>query len=213
MNKSAKRKRSSDNLQGLLHESQPKSAPEVSSTARALPERSISNAIVLLVLALGKICEWKDPLPGPIPSSPPGEAGKGQGGTNTPSMMQTDSPPATTISSVQSPTGIMSPAANPTLGTSSPSGGLRMALSNRSYSSQPSPGDRRQAEKNVEVIPGLAYFAYATDTLGNLQGGNDLPHVQACLLAGLFAGQLAHGFASHAWITQACRACQVLIRP
>jgi hypothetical protein len=213
MNKGAKRKRSSDNMPGLLQEATVKIATETSFTARSLPERSISNAIVLLVLALGKICDWKQPLPGPIPNSPPAEVGKGQGSASTPSMMQTDSPPATTISSTQSPTGLASPANNAAMASVSPSGGVRMAISNRSYSSQPTSGERRDADKNIEVIPGLAYYAYATDILGNVQGGNDLPHVQACLLAGLFAGQLAHGFASHAWINQACRACQVLIRP
>lgn len=65
----------------------------------------------------------------------------------------------------------------------------------------------------MEVIPGLAYYAYATDILGNLQGGNGLAHVQAGLLAGLYAGQLAHPFQSHGWISQASRACQVLVRP
>jgi hypothetical protein len=211
MNKSVKRKRSNENMPGLVQEPPPKPAPETSFTNRSLPERSISNAIVLLVLALGKICEWKEPLPGPIPNSPPGEGTKAAG-TNNSSMMQTDSPPASTVSSAQSPIGMVSPANNAVVGFNSPSGGVRMALSNRSYSSQPAT-DRQGAEKNMEVIPGLAYYAYATDILGNVQGGNDLAHVQACLLAGLFAGQLAHGFASHAWINQACRACQVLIRP
>ncbi|OXV07880.1 hypothetical protein Egran_04356 [Elaphomyces granulatus] len=102
--------------------------------------KSIDNAIVLLVLALGAICEWRDkPLPGPVSDSAGG------------------------------------------------------AL-------------------NVDIIPGLVYYAYATDILGNLQGGNDLPHVQAALLASLYAGQLAHSFQSHGWISQASRACQVLIR-
>ena len=83
----------------------------------------------------------------------------------------------------------------------------------RSYSTQQTQPTERPLEKNNDVIPGMAYFSYATDILGNTQGGNDIPHVQASLLAGLYAGQLAHTFTSHAWITQACRACQVLIRP
>ena len=87
-----------------------------------------------------------------------------------------------------------------------------MTISSRSQSNQRLPNGRRDPKKNVEVIPGLAYYAYATDILGNLQGGNDLPHVQACLLASLYAGQLAHVFTAHAWIHQACRACEVLIR-
>lgn len=64
----------------------------------------------------------------------------------------------------------------------------------------------------MDVIPGLAYYGYATQILGSLQGANGLPHVQAALLAGLYAGQLAHPFQSHGWIYQAARACQVLVR-
>ena len=63
----------------------------------------------------------------------------------------------------------------------------------------------------MDVIPGLAYYRYAAQILG-LQGGNGLPHVQAALLAGLYAGQLAHPFQSHRWIYQAAGACQVLVR-
>ena len=68
-------------------------------------------------------------------------------------------------------------------------------------------------ERDVDIIPGLAYYKYATQILGSLQGGNSLPHVQAALLAGLYAGQLAHPFQSHGWINQASRACQVLVQP
>ena len=42
------------------------------------------------------------------------------------------------------------------------------------------------------VLPGLAYYGYAAQILGGLQGNNDLPHVQAALLAGLYTDQLAH---------------------
>lgn len=37
--------------------------------------------------------------------------------------------------------------------------------------------------------------------------------MQAGLLAGLYAGQLAHPFQSYGWISQAARACRVLFRP
>ncbi|ODM21094.1 hypothetical protein SI65_04147 [Aspergillus cristatus] len=100
-------------------------------------ERSIDNAVILLVLALGSICECHDcPLPGPV----------------------------------------------------------------------------SRGHCNVDVIPGLAYYGYATQILGSLQGGNGLPHVQAALLASLYAGQLAHPFQSHGWICQAAWACQVLVQ-
>ena len=109
---------------------------------RELPshiELSVDNAVILLVLALGSICECRDcPVSGPVLWS-----------------------------------------------------------------------DHK--ERNMDVIPGLAYYRYAAQILG-LQGGNGLPHVQAALLAGLYAGQLAHPFQSHRWIYQAAGACQVLVR-
>ncbi|KXG51317.1 uncharacterized protein PGRI_093290 [Penicillium griseofulvum] len=62
------------------------------------------------------------------------------------------------------------------------------------------------------IFPGQTLYGYATIILGHLQGGNDLEHIHAALLAGLYMGQLAHPFQSHSWISQACRACQVLVR-
>jgi hypothetical protein len=64
----------------------------------------------------------------------------------------------------------------------------------------------------MEVTPGLAYYALGSEIMGILRGGYDLPHVQASLLAGLYMGQLAQVFTSHDWITQAGKACQVLIK-
>ncbi|CDM33279.1 transcriptional regulator family: Fungal Specific TF [Penicillium roqueforti] len=66
---------------------------------------------------------------------------------------------------------------------------------------------------NNQSIPGITLYRYATGILSHLQGANELEHVQAGLLAGLYAGQLAHPFQSHSWISQASRACQVLTRP
>ena len=66
--------------------------------------------------------------------------------------------------------------------------------------------------RNVDLIPGLSYYAPATDILGNLHGSNDLFYVQAYLLAGLFMGQLARPFESFNWIASACRGCRFLVR-
>lgn len=131
----AKRKRSKDR-------SLPSSVGVVrpDRTLQRRIEQSIDNAVILLVLALGSICEYRHcPVPAPVSQ------------------------------------------------------------------------DYRK-ERDVDIIPGLAYYKYATQILGSLQGGNGLPHVQAALLAGLYAGQLAHPFQSHGWINQAARACQVLVR-
>jgi hypothetical protein len=63
----------------------------------------------------------------------------------------------------------------------------------------------------MDVIPGLAYFAVAAGILGELPGGGDVAHIQANLLAGLYMGQLARIIASHFFISNACKACQVRV--
>jgi hypothetical protein len=65
--------------------------------------------------------------------------------------------------------------------------------------------------KNMDAIPGLAYFAKAADILGELPGGSDISHVQANLLAGLYMGQLARIIPSYYYINKACNAVQILI--
>jgi hypothetical protein len=60
-------------------------------------------------------------------------------------------------------------------------------------------------------VPGLALYAYASSILGDLKGGSGLLHVQAYLLAALYTGQCMYAYASHAWIHEASRACQILI--
>ena len=69
----------------------------------------------------------------------------------------------------------------------------------------------RKGDRNVDVVPGLAYFAYATDILGGLQG-NDLPFMQANLLAALYTAQLACVIESWIWIRHACRICGFLVQ-
>lgn len=118
-------------------------------------EQSIDNAVVLLVLALGSICECRcRPVPGPVTDKPQDH------GQVVPSRNDADT------------------------------WNLR----------------------NMDIIPGLAYYGYATQILGGLLGANGLPHAQAALLAALYAGQLAHPFQSHGWVYQAARACQVLVQ-
>lgn len=171
------------------------------STTKPLLERSISTAIVLLVMALGKICAYPKPLPGPLKDD------AREAPSAVPRSFSPHSPMATT-SLRASPT---SSQASPYNVIMSPRSTVRMStLSRRSSAEDVSaalPG-----MKNADQIPGLAYFAQATDILGNLHAGNELPHVQAFLLAGLYAGQLACTFENWSWVNTACRACRVLIR-
>jgi hypothetical protein len=202
----AKRKRSSETLPPGWYDMQPSPTSNPERTASRRIEKSIENAIILLVLALGAICEWRDkPLPGPA---------KDHGAEiSAASTSRSVLSPAVSDSALQSSGAFCSPSSHsfPSPGGAEshkplPGRSVSAGLSGREVSDF-------SPTRNMDIIPGLAYYAYATDILGNLQGGNNLLHVQAALLAGLYAGQLAHPFQSHGWIFQASRACQVLIRP
>ena len=160
-------------------ESQPD--PNASGTGRYSEqplERRVSTAIVLLVMALGKIFEHKADLPGPIPEVRKEKFSPG----NTSSPHSHTPSPATAVSS--------------------PASIVEQRLSSPLI---------RKNDRNFDIIPGLAYFARATEMLGGIQG-NDLPHVQANLLAALYTSQLACTIESWTWIHHACRACHFLVR-
>ncbi|KAL8691895.1 MAG: hypothetical protein Q9218_002963 [Villophora microphyllina] len=168
-------------------------------------EHSISTAIILLVMALGRIAEWKEPLPGPV-------------------YVPGDHPEATAASRpLYSPSRPHASHRSPSASTETSPKSSNYAATNPSISSLLS-GDRTDISsprlwaddasqpRNVDVIPGLVYYAKATDILGNVFGLNDLTQVQAHLLAGLFAGQLARTFESWSWIHSACIACRFIVR-
>lgn len=194
LNKSKKRKQSFDESIPSTNQNPP--SPRI----QVAVERSVGNAIVLLVMALGKICSWTKPLPGPISSAPSPFPSGAHVDAFSPQMLN----PYTQSPITTNPSGNNGYASPPAGSLSSPSG-----LSSRTTTS-----DRHETKelRNVDVIPGLAYYTMASDILGELQGGSDVSHVQACLLAGLYAGQLVHPIVSHAWISQAGRACQILIK-
>ena len=166
-------------------------------------ERRISNAIVLLVMALGKICEHKNDLPGPAADKqrespyPVSYSPSNQGSPASVSLKPSPSPSTASVYN----------------NARSPQSELHARIWVRGISEENSPQTRQFKDfRNVDVIPGLAYFAYATDILGNQHGGLDLPHVQANLLAGLYMGQLACTFESWSWITTACSICNYMVR-
>jgi hypothetical protein len=132
-------------------------------------------------MALGKICEYKGPLPGPVKQNDIYHSSQ-----KDPNLMAKPSP---TPSSISLP---------------SPLSDLSRRSSN--YSQEFSPG------YDVDIVPGLAYFARAAEILGTLIGGQDLMHVQAFLLASLYASQMACVLEAWTWIQNACRACHFLIR-
>ncbi|KAI9891276.1 MAG: hypothetical protein M1814_002966 [Vezdaea aestivalis] len=183
LNPGVKRKRSEQ-------QQQPASKQRVRDPGFAI-ERSVTTAIVLLILALGKICQHKEWLPGPVPTTTKSNQGfspAASSSTESPGSIK-HSPSATSFQ----PGPMSAPSATDT--------------SNRRASI-----DRQTSLMNVDVIPGLAYYTYACEILGSVIGGNDLPHVQAFLLAGLYAGQLCRVIESWKWINIACTACQLTIQ-
>ncbi|MCJ1295581.1 hypothetical protein MMC34_007144 [Xylographa carneopallida] len=163
-------------------------------------ERRTSTAIVLLVMALGKICEHRGPLPGPVPEN------------------QRESLYRDHILRPESPSYYESPRIkpSPTPSSASPSSGVSElrtgATSRRSSTEHQSLPQPHRPERNVDIIPGLAYFARAVEILGALNGCQDLMYVQACLLASLYTSQMVCVLESWSWIQNACRACRFLIR-
>ena len=159
-----------------------------SSSMKRLPERSIGNAIILLVLALGKVCEHKKVLPGPVGEIP--------SPLEHPSQFVKRSPGSS----------------NATLGGSPFSDGMYHIQRGRQHSTDAMFERKDTNLRNIDILPGLAYYAYATDILGNLHGGNEVAHAQAFLLAGLYMGQYARVLESWSWIYSACRVCGILIK-
>ena len=181
-----KRKRDADNSPGSFDHLSTSMPPRPQRRNPGDPvdiEHSIANAIVLLVMALGKICTHKGPLPG----------------CPQPAAVSTSTPHHNNFSD-----GLASSASAP----SSPAHG-RQAKLGETQAAISSPSDPRG--KNMDVIPGLAYFAQGADILGELPGGSSVSHVQANILAGLYMGQLARIIPAHYYFSNACRGCIVLI--
>jgi hypothetical protein len=108
--------------------------------------RSLRNAIVLLVLAVGKVCAYTDQLPSPSSDKH----------TNT----DTD--------------------------------------------------DNRP--RNVHILPGMGYFAYATEIFSSQHGGNTVAHAQAMILMALYLGQYVRVMESWSWINNACRVTMIHVK-
>lgn len=176
-----------------------------SMSPKILLDRSPQTALTLLVMALGKICEHRGPLPGPVGEGSREPSNVVVANACSPMGERIDSPPPT-YTMRQSPSSL----SHSTVNTSAPSplGPARFGLSSPRSSVGELPGNTR----NVDVIPGLAYYAQASDILGNLTGFHELINAQCCLLAGLYAGQLASTLESLTWIQSASRICRLLVK-
>ncbi|EXL39184.1 hypothetical protein FOCG_18203 [Fusarium oxysporum f. sp. radicis-lycopersici 26381] len=205
--------------------------PAPSRTGR--PDRSIHTALVLTVLALGKVCLHRDKVPDAVhPTEPlPPRSPAIRNGAIPPSPNQ-GSPPA--YSSHYYSSGLPSPkeqdrkmhrrrssihGAGAFRSDSSPKKNCEEQdrKMHRRRSSIHGAGAFRSdssPKKNCEVIPGLEYFAYATDILGNHTGAyNNMKNVYANIFAGLYHGQLGRPMESFAFIHTASHKLQVIMRP
>ncbi|KAM0361002.1 hypothetical protein ACHAPK_011813, partial [Fusarium culmorum] len=167
------------------------------------PDRSIHSALVLTVLALGKVCLHRDNVPDIFhstePTLPHGSPAI-RNGAIPPSPNQ-GSPPG--YSSHPHSSGLPSPK-EPERNIHSRRSSIRGVDRFRSGYS---------LKKNYEVIPGLEYFAYATDILGNHLGAYNMKNVYANIFAGLYHGQLGRPMESFAFIHKASHKLQVIMRP
>ncbi|KAF2213644.1 hypothetical protein CERZMDRAFT_120850 [Cercospora zeae-maydis SCOH1-5] len=180
--------------------------PDPEVTREIATERSPANAIIYLVLALGKICLHKEPLPPPVPSS------KLQANTVVSHQLSgsrgfaASSPVSTNIK--PSP---MSPKSTPTTQPTPPSEANMRVQDSRSRRSSVDGSPSAPSPRNLDVVPGLAYYARAAQILGDQGDGNNLVHAQMFLLAGLYKGQLARVKESMSWISMAGRAVKILL--
>ncbi|UKZ62007.1 uncharacterized protein TrAtP1_003267 [Trichoderma atroviride] len=194
----AKRKRSPD----------PAVPVPPSSQRLGKPSRSIHSALILIVLALGKICMYQDEVPDVIFPVDPIPHGSPVSRNGVPPSPIQGSPPSFSNHSHSS-------------GFPSPRDQERGYQSRRSSIHGASSASGTAAvragyslKKNYEVIPGLEYFALATDILGNHLGAyNNMKNVYANIFAGLYHGQLARPLESFAFIHKASHKLQVLMRP
>ncbi|MBE3043316.1 hypothetical protein IMZ48_12245 [Candidatus Bathyarchaeota archaeon] len=155
------------------------------------PTRTINNAVVLAMLALGKVCLKRDVVPDVVHD----DDRVGNDSPNSPNASSPECPP-----SAPYPSTMMSPK------TSERSGrGRRPSVQGN--------GIVPQTRRNYDVIPGLEYFAIATDIIGNQIGGNSLNHVYASIFAGLYHGQLGRVIESHAYIGHGCTVLWNILRP
>ncbi|KAF2436317.1 hypothetical protein EJ08DRAFT_234591 [Tothia fuscella] len=196
-----KRKRPSEPSDHLSDPATPETAQWERSPQK--PERSMTNAIILLVLALGKVLESDKFL-----LRDERLAAQGQQATDyqpSPGAVRPSPPHFSNQYPNYSRSNVPSPSYEQ----------ARSQAGSRGSSNDYAPNDTSRSippvlVRNADRYPGLAYFAYATDILGNNFGGNDIIHAQAFLLAGLYFGQLGRALESWSWITSGCRATMML---
>ncbi|KAI1366164.1 hypothetical protein F5Y08DRAFT_144681 [Xylaria arbuscula] len=167
------------------------------------PYRNVQSALVLLVFALGKICLHKGKIPDVV-HEPDGFT------SNSPLVRN-----GVLASPGQGSPGLLPPSQSS--GIPSPKENDRGVMMSRRSSLQGNnmPFNRPSAmhKRNLDVIPGLEYFALASDIMGAGYGSFCLKQVYVHILAGLYQGQLGRVLESWEHISTASRKLQVVLRP
>jgi len=201
-------KRKRPTMAGDDHSTPSSPGGSLSGYSRRDGGRAIEHAIVLLVLALGKILEHDNFLLEDtcvMRARTSVSAGFPVSGQPTPSHVFIKPSPPAYYSTVPM-SGVSSP------GLERPSSGAESRGSPGEKYGATERRERRAQYKNLDVIPGLAYFAPASLILGNQHAGNEIQHAQAYLLAGLYMGQLGRVLDSWNYIYTASRTVVVLLR-
>lgn len=173
--------------------------PGSSGSAGSHTELTPANAIIWLVLALGKICLCKEPLTEALNSSNDtmdGDSHQVQGHAG----LYRHSPPS----------GSRDFRPKPSMQTSTPPTSSSSNLTTQGLNNTPRLTDKCGVRK-VDIVPGLAYYAKATEILGTQGDGHELVHAQMFLLAALYKGQLARVGESMSWIARAGNAVRLLL--
>lgn len=168
------------------------------------PNRSIHSGLVLTILALGKVCQFRDHIPDMVhPQHDNAPAASPVIRNGVPQSPSQSSPPGCTVPSHSST-------------QPSPKDPSDRGSQSRRPSFHGPTGVRGgyNLKKNYEMIPGLEYFAYASDILGNHAGAyNNMKDVYASIFASLYYGQLNRPLESFAFIHRASHKLQVIMRP
>ena len=188
-----KRNRSS----GLQEQQEPASASPINQDG---PARTITTALVMVVLALGRICEYREKIPDVLPTS--------DTTSNCSPAIRNGFP----LSPLQNPP----PISSQTSILSSQRVKARAQIPHRRSSLEamhPKEFTPYIPARNWDVIPGLTYFHIAMEIAGSQLGGNSLEHVHVYILAALYHGQLARVLESYEYIRLASARMQTLLRP
>jgi hypothetical protein len=156
---------------------------DVPPSRQLRPARLLRHALVYLIFALGEICM----CPGPLPADSAPNERSGMPPSSQGRVQEAESSPLVFDNAD--------------------------AVSLASSQTPSVDGEQRGNDDLVtRKVPGLIYYAKATEILGGQVDGNSLVHAHIFLLAGLFKGQLARPKESMSWYAMAGRVLRQLLR-